>query len=129
MRTFKVTLLYLASMFLASLLGAPRQAIDVYPRVGSTAPATIRVRVTIEPDAANRAFCLGYDGPQFRESCEDLDGDKAWRSRTVYFRDLPGGRYVAFLGVYRKGDKSPSLVVTPFCIQGNIASEPVSCVE
>jgi len=120
MRTFKVTLLYLAAMFCASLLGAPAQSLDVYPRI-SQGPATIRMRATIEPHADNRHFCWGYDGPVSRESCEALDGDTAARTRTTYWKDLPGGRYVGFVAVWKVGQKSPDLVKTSFCVVSAIS--------
>ena len=133
MRTFKVTLLFLASMFLASLMGAPApQAIDIYPRISGPAPATVRYRLTIEPDATNRAYCTGYVGTQSRESCRELEGDKGWRTQTDYWRDLPGGRYEAFLTVIRvseKGVKTSQTVHTPFCIVGGLGEAETSCAD
>ncbi len=122
MRTFKVTLLYLASMFLASLLGAPGASVEVYPRIGSTAPATVKLTVRIEPDAANRHACIGYDGPaQGRESCRDLDGDRERRTSEHWFRDLPGGWYVAYVGVWKTGQKDPEVVKTSFCVVSQVS--------
>ena len=109
---------------------AAKDGVEVYPRFGSSAPATVKVTTRIEPMTVNVRACVGYDGPaQGRESCFELDGDKERRTVEHWFRDLPGGRYVAYLAVFRKGQERPQVWTAPFCIQGSVAEGAVECSE
>ena len=70
-----------------------RLRIDVSPRV-STAPAAVRVRAFVAPDAANRALEVIADSDSFyRSSLVPLDGANAALITETVFRDLPGGEY------------------------------------
>jgi len=70
-----------------------RLRIDVSPRV-STAPAAVRVRAFVTPDAANRALEVIADSDSFyRSSLVPLDGANAALITETVFRDLPGGEY------------------------------------
>jgi hypothetical protein len=61
----------------------------------SAAPATVRVRLIIEPDSSNRALEVVADSADFyRSSLIELDGERAPRMAVVEYRSLPGGDYV-----------------------------------
>lgn len=113
----------LCSLFLnVAATANAKDTIDVYPRIGSTAPATVKVTTRIEPNAANRQACVGYDGPaQARESCWQLDGDKERRTVEHWFRDLPGGWYVAYVGVWKVGQKTPEVSKMSFCVVSSVS--------
>lgn len=91
----------LLSLALLLALTAPSASVDVYPRSGIE-PLTVRVRTTIERDSANRFACLYYASEDSDEatSCWTLDGDRAARTETRYYR-LPAGEYVFGLEVTR----------------------------
>ena len=70
-----------------------RLRIDVSPRV-SMAPAVLRIRATVTPDAANRALQIVADSDSFyRSSMVPLDGAKAAVITEMTLRNLPGGEY------------------------------------
>lgn len=72
----------------------------------SMAPATVRVLVTVEPDANNKELVLEADsGSFYTSSVVQLDGDKSSRSQTFLFKELPAGTYeVTARVVQRNGD-------------------------
>src|SRR5262249_22954159 len=73
--------------------GAPALTMNVTPAV-AFAPATLRVRATIESDAHNRTVEISAESPNFYTSSEiQLDGDKAQRTTTFEFRSVPPGVY------------------------------------
>jgi hypothetical protein len=81
-------------LLLAGSLGA-RSPLDLHvsPAV-SSAPATLRIRATVAPDADNRAVAIIADSESFFRSSEvQLEGDKAPRNIQIEYRDLPAGRY------------------------------------
>ena len=58
------------------------------------APATVRIRARVEPNADNRMLTIVADGPDFyRRSDVQLDGEDAPRTFELWFRDVPGGDY------------------------------------
>jgi len=60
----------------------------------SFAPATVRVRVRIEPSAENRMLAIVADGDDFYRSSEiQLDGDQSPKTVELEFPNLPGGEY------------------------------------
>lgn len=67
----------------------------------TTAPATVRLLVRIEPDARNRFWCLEYVGGIASLSCYELEGERAAALYQRTLKDLPGGRYVAEARVCR----------------------------
>jgi hypothetical protein len=85
---------------LVSLVGAAsgdatetRLRIDVTPRV-SAAPAVVRVRAIVTPDAANRALQIVADsGSFYRSSLVPLDGASAAAVTETVLKNLPGGEY------------------------------------
>jgi hypothetical protein len=76
-----------------SLSANPSLDLHISPTV-SAAPATLRARATVVPDADNRALTFSADSQSFFRSSEvQLDGDKAPRTILMEFRDLPAGTY------------------------------------
>lgn len=63
--------------------------------VHSFAPATVNIRVRIEPSAENRTLAIVADGANFYRSSEmPLEGDQAPTHVELRFSNLPGGDYV-----------------------------------
>lgn len=57
-------------------------------------PATVRITVAVEPDAANRVLRIEADGEQlFRASELTLNGADEKRLHGMEFRSLPAGGY------------------------------------
>ena len=83
---------------LTGSLGTPIDAqgaleLNVSPRF-SSAPATLRIRATIPPDAANRAVMIVADSDAFFRASEvPLSGENAPRSVMVEYKNLPAGNY------------------------------------
>ena len=70
-----------------------RLRIDVSPRI-STAPAAVRVRAYVTPDAKNRLLQVVADSDSFyRSSLVPLDGVNAALITETVFKNLPGGEY------------------------------------
>jgi len=60
----------------------------------SFAPATMRIRASVEPRAENRKLAIVADGADFYRSSEiQLDGDQAPKTVELQFSNLPGGDY------------------------------------
>jgi len=58
------------------------------------APAAVRIRARVEPNADNRVLTIVADGPDFyRRSDVPLDGEEAPRTFELWFKDLPAGDY------------------------------------
>jgi hypothetical protein len=70
-----------------------RLRIEVFPRV-SPAPAAVRVRAVVTPDASNRALQIVADSETFyRSSFVPLDGANAATITETTLKNLPGGEY------------------------------------
>jgi uncharacterized protein (DUF2141 family) len=68
-------------------------SLHVSPRVARE-PARITVRVSVEPNAGNRALeVVAESATFFRSSYLQLDGDRAARTSVFQYRDLPAGDY------------------------------------
>lgn len=97
-----VYLVLLAVLIHAAVVGAQTPISITTKDFISPEPATVRVTVRIERDVRNRSWCLVYDGgTKFRESCEELDGDRAPVFFQLRLNDLPAGDYVAVAAVCR----------------------------
>jgi hypothetical protein len=58
------------------------------------APVNLRVRVQVEPNADNRYLTIVADSPTFfRSSQIPLEGDRAPKTITVEYPNVPGGQY------------------------------------
>jgi hypothetical protein len=70
-----------------------RLRIEVSPRI-SSAPAVVRIRAIVAPDAANRALHIVADsGSFYRSSMVPLDGANAAQVTETTLKNLPGGEY------------------------------------
>ena len=75
------------------LHGSDPLRISVSPAY-SYAPSTLKVRLTVEPSADNRAVEIIADSADFYRSSEiNLDGDRAPPTFELNFRHVPGGDY------------------------------------
>ena len=67
--------------------------IEVSPRI-SSAPAVVRIRAIVTPDAANRALHIVVDsGSYYRSSMVPLDGANAAAVTEKTLKNIPGGDY------------------------------------
>lgn len=95
MRMRSLLLLIVATVFLGVTPGATDSAlrIDVTPRI-SRAPAQVRIRAVVTPNATNRGLRIVVDsGDYFRSSYVPLDGVDAATVTDTDFKNLPGGDY------------------------------------
>ena len=70
-------------------------------------PATVRLRVRVEPDPQNRALTVGIDSADFStSSLEQLEGDRAPITRWRTFTGIPAGEYEAIAELYRAPNES-----------------------
>lgn len=91
----RIGALVLAAMLCAGspVVARPTIELHVSPMV-STAPATVRIRVTVPPHADNRAVAIVADSDTFFRSSEvALEGEKAPRNVILEYRNLPSGVY------------------------------------
>jgi hypothetical protein len=67
------------------------------------APAVLRVRVSLQPSAANRSLEVIADGDQFYRSSEiQLEGDQSPAAFNLELKDLPEGHY-RVVGILKDG--------------------------
>ncbi len=60
----------------------------------AAAPANMLIQVSVEPNADNRSLQLVIDSEGYYRSSEvPIEGDKAGRTHTFEFRNLPTGSY------------------------------------
>ena len=77
----------------AATLSAQRVDIRLQGRFYS-APATVRIVVSVEPDATNRVLRIEADGEQMFRSTElSLTDGAVQRLYTIEFKNLPAGNY------------------------------------
>jgi hypothetical protein len=77
----------------SSLRAQPELNMRVSPQF-SSAPATVTIQITVEPDADNRAIAIAADGDAFfRSSSVPLDGAEAPHTIALEYRNLPPGTY------------------------------------
>jgi hypothetical protein len=68
-------------------------SVQVSPSV-SFAPADLRIRTSVEPDADNRAITIVADSESFyRSSAIQLDGVRSPKTTMLTFHSLPPGEY------------------------------------
>jgi uncharacterized protein (DUF58 family) len=77
----------------APMSGTESLKINVSPSQ-ATAPANLRIRVMVEPNAANRSVTVAAESDDFFRSSEvALEGDQGPRTIYFEFRGVPGGQY------------------------------------
>lgn len=72
-------------------------------------PLTLRTRVAVTPDHANRSLCVGYsnaDSGAEIQSCRSLEGENEPASFWYEWKKLGAGRYVVYAVVEREALKS-----------------------
>jgi hypothetical protein len=80
-------------LMVATVGGGESIKMNVSP-VQSFAPANLFVRLSIEPNAANRLVEVAAESDHFyRSSQVTLEGDQGPRTVLVEFRNLPEGQY------------------------------------
>ena len=80
-------------------------AMAVSPNV-AFAPATVRVRATVNANSENRAIQIVAESADFYRSSEiPLDGAQGPRTTVVEFRGLPGGTYRVTAILIRVSDR------------------------
>jgi hypothetical protein len=110
---FKVLLVALA--LAASRPPAP-VAVDVYPRVTLKTPASIRLRITVERDPANRSIAWAWESADFFSSDQrQLDGDAAPRVFTIFVDNLRTGSYTLVV-VLGRNDGTSAQAQTTFVV-------------
>jgi hypothetical protein len=98
----RLTLTFLLGLTASGLNASERLTMVVTPSK-SMAPATIRVRLGVEPASENRFLDVVADsGDFYRSSQIPLDGERAPHTIALEFRNLPGGTYVVN-GMLRDG--------------------------
>src|SRR5262245_32647983 len=98
----------------STMVGTAKEplSIDVSPSV-SFAPADLRIRTSIEPDANNRAITIAADSDGFyRASAIQLDGDRSPKTTMLTFHSLPPGDYDVTAAVIGADGKPRALAHT-----------------
>lgn len=81
-------------------------------------PATIRLKVRVEPDVLNRALSIAiYSDDYERGSLEELNGADAPITRWIEYRAVPAGEYAAVAVLHRPADR-PVRTSAPFMVLG-----------
>ena len=76
------------------------------------APALLRVRVRVEPNAANRTLTITADSDgYYRSSLMELEGDTSEKTFFVEFKRVPAGQY-QLSAVVRNGSGKDVAVAT-----------------
>ena len=76
------------------------------------APALLRVRVRVEPNAANRTLTITADSDgYYRSSLMELEGDTSEKTFFVEFKRVPAGQY-QLSAVVRNGSGEDLAVAT-----------------
>lgn len=71
----------------------PSLDLHVSPAV-STAPATVRIRISVPPDAGNRALQIMADSDAYSRSSQmPLEGENSPGNIFLEYRNLPAGEY------------------------------------
>lgn len=98
----------LAAGMATAVLAAPPVAIDSRQLNGS-APATFRIRITLEPNAQNRYLCLQWvqvkGGGNEKTSCWSVQAEREAKTTWKELRDLPAGKYAVRAYVVRNDEQ------------------------
>jgi hypothetical protein len=84
-----------AFVCVASMQGSAKERLIIAASpANALAPASVSVRVLLEPDMDNRLLEICADSPEFYRSSQfQLDGDRAPHVVWLQFPQLPGGEY------------------------------------
>jgi hypothetical protein len=83
------------------------------------APATVRVVVTVEPDADNRLLRIAADSPEmFRASDVTLSGASEKRTHSVEFKNLPEGDYTLTAEVLSRSEQLRGMATQELVVTG-----------
>jgi hypothetical protein len=94
-KVIKVALLSLGMLALATVPSGARSSLDmrVSPAV-SMEPAFLRIQYVVDPHPDNRAVLITVESSDFFRSSEiHLEGDRAPRTSTIEYRNVPAGVY------------------------------------
>jgi hypothetical protein len=93
LKTLRVGMFVVAMASTAPVAATDSVSLEVSPTV-SFAPAVVRIRIKVEPNATNRVMKVVADSDSFyRSSTIQLDGDQAPLTTQLSFRGLPRGEY------------------------------------
>ena len=93
LKSFRFGMFVLAIASTAPVAATEPVALEVSPAV-SFAPAEVRIRIRVEPNATNRAMTVVADSDSFyRSSTIQLEGDHSPLTTQLQFRGLPRGEY------------------------------------
>lgn len=91
--------IFIASVVALTALIAPaglaKDVVQMHvPGYYYTEPATLLIRILVEPDERNRVLRLEADGERFFRSTEEsLEGASEKRVHVIQLRNLPSGQY------------------------------------
>jgi len=118
--TTRAILLALWLLMVMALMGLHSQQpiavkaepVSVVVEHGAVLPhkGTARLRITVEPSKANRGLWVAIEASGYAAAhYEELNGDKAPRTRWTEFSDLPDGSYTAWARLLKEhGEVSAS---------------------
>ena len=117
----RATILVVALVVSSSVLlgGSQRLSMVVSP-VHAFAPATLTIRVHVEPDSDNRAFVVSAEsGGYYRSSRIQLDGAEAPRTMSIEMRNMPGGEYDVTAGLFDSVGHERAAIRTHIMVLGS----------
>lgn len=92
-RWFVVASVIIACVSANEIAGSDPVSISVSPAVARE-PARITIRVSVEPDADNRAIDVSAESEGFfRRSYRQLEGERSARTNVFEYNGLPAGDY------------------------------------
>lgn len=106
---FLLLLLTVAVAVPTATAAAPPIALKIQVLSGAE-PFTTQARVTIEPNEANRFFCLSWTqlqgGAQQRTSCQQIDGASSAKTYWQFLKELSSGKWDVVAYVLRNDESS-----------------------
>lgn len=93
-------------VLLATSVGAAPPAITLSSEFKfGYAPATVKVRIQVEPNPDNRLVCLEYDGGSYSQSCWEVNATTPRTTWRTLVR-IPAGDYIAVAQVVLANGRS-----------------------
>lgn len=107
------------TLLLAYLLHTQLMSLKLTPRV-CQAPCTVYIALSIQRHPDNRWAVIEVDGPIFRSSRIQLDGDQASITQEpMRMKDLPEGTYEVKAVLYQLGKDEVERQTITITVQGN----------